>query len=321
LAKDYYEQLGVERSASADEIKKAFRKKAMEHHPDRAKDKTKAEAKFKEINEAYAVLSDAEKRKQYDMFGADGFRQRFSQEDIFSNVNVGSIQDILGDMGFGGDIFSRIFRGRGRGRRRPANPFGQSPYDGPFQTAGGFGAQQGAAMKGQDVQSEISISFEEAVRGGQREVKIGQPGAPERTLKVKIPPGSQDGTLLRLKGQGGPAPVGGEPGDLYLTLKVGSHPRFKWYGERDLELDAPVNFLDLVLGGTATVSTFDNGDKRVKVRPGTQPGTRIRLKGFGVAASGSKPAGDLYAVVRVALPTELTDEQKALFEKLRESGL
>jgi curved DNA-binding protein len=299
VAKDYYELLGVARDASADEIKKAFRKKALEHHPDRAEDKVAAEARFKEINEAYAVLSDEQKRRQYDMFGSDRFHQQFSQEDIFDNSRVGSIQDILGDLGFGGDIFSRIF---GRfGGRGPAG-FGGDP----------FGA---APARGQDAESVITVSFDEAIAGGDRQIAVGPPGGPTRSLNVKIPPGTTDGTRLRLKGQAGGTP----PGDLYLRIQVLPHPRFRLRdNQRDLEVEVTVNVLDLILGGSASVPTLRAGDKKVKVQPGTQPGTTIRLKGFGVPG---EPAGDLYATVRATFPEDLTDEQRELFEKLRATGL
>lgn len=313
VAQDYYKMLGVERSASQDEIKKAFRRLALEHHPDRADDKVAAEEKFKEINEAYAVLSDEEKRKQYDMFGAEGFRQRYTQEDIFGGANVGSIQDILGDLGYGGDIFSRIFGGFGRGGRqagRAGNPFGANPY------AGSAGA-----IKGGDVTAEVTIGFDDAIFGAERELKMVQQGGQQKTLKVKIPPATEDKTKLRLKGQGGPSPGSGPPGDLFLVVNVASHPQFRRRSARDLEVDVDVGLITLALGGSVDVPTLRDGNKRVKVRSGTQPGSAIRLKSFGVPESKGKPAGDLYAVVQASVPPELNDKQKALFEKLRDSGL
>ncbi len=296
MAKDYYEILGVQRDASQDEIKKAFRKKALEHHPDRAEgDKSAAEARFKEVNEAYAVLSDESKRQQYDMFGSDRFRQQFSQEDIFDSTSFGSIQDILGDLGFGGDIFSRIFgRFGGRGGAR-ADPFA------------GAGRQRAP-----DAESAITIPFEEAMAGSERQLAVGPPGGPTRSLTVKIPPGTRDGTRLRLKGQAGGTP----PGDLYLRIQVLPHPHFRLRGERDLEIEIAVNVIDLILGGSARVPTLRDGDKKVKVNAGTQPGTAIRLKGYGVP-----PSGNLYAIVRATFPEQLTDEQRELFEKLRATGL
>jgi curved DNA-binding protein len=308
MARDYYAILGVDRSATPEEIKKAFRKLALEHHPDRAKDKKAAEAKFKEINEAYAVLSDEQKRRQYDMFGPDQFRQQYTQEDIFSDSSFGSIQDILGDLGFGGDIFSRVFGRFGRSTRYPrsANPF-----------SGGFSGQ----MRGQDGQSEITIGFDEAVLGGDRQLSIGQPGGPPRTLKVRIPPGSRDGSKLRLKGQGGAGPPGAPPGDLYLTIRVTPHPRFAWRGERDLQVEVGVPVVDLVLGGSVAVPTLGGGEKRVKIRPFTQPGTALRLKGLGAPQAGSTPAGDLYAIIEALIPESISQEQKELFEALKKSGL
>ena len=313
MAKDYYQLLGIERSASADEIKKAFRKKAMQHHPDRAEDKVAAEAKFKEINEAYAVLSDTEKRQAYDTYGADGFRQRFSQEDIFNSANFGSFSEMFGDMGFGGDLFSRIFGGGGG--KRAGSGFGGSSF---FNQGNPFG---GGPAKGQDAETKITVSFEEAINGGERQISLRQPDGGSRALNVKIPPGSQHGSKLRLKEQGHPAPAGGTPGDLYLQIEVAPHPHFRRKGERDLEVDVSLGFVDLALGCSVEVPTLREGTKRIKLKAGTQPGTAVRLKGFGVAARGAKPAGDLYACVQVSVPEELSSEQKKLFEKLRKSGL
>jgi curved DNA-binding protein len=326
MAKDYYEILGVSRDASAEELKKAFRRLAMQHHPDRAEDKVAAEAKFKEINEAYAVLSDPEKRKQYDMFGADHFHQQFSQEDIFRGFNFGSIQDMLGDLGFGGDVFTRVFGGSQGGRRgHRAGARGFDPFGAGAPFPGGFGAGftgHGGPVKGQDTQAEVTLPFEEAILGCERQLSLSQPGGgAARSLKVKIPPGTADGSKLRLKGQGGPGPAGAEPGDLFLQVRVGPHPRFQRRGEQDLQTEIHVSVTDLVLGGTAVVGTLQGVDKRIKVRPGTQPGTALRLRGFGVPKSKSRPAGDLYAIVQVSVPQDLSEEQTRLFEQLRSSGL
>ena len=310
MAKDYYQLLGVERSASADEIKKAFRKKAMEHHPDRAEDKEAGEAKFKEINEAYAVLSDTEKRQAYDTYGADGFRQRFSQEDIFNSANFGSFSEMFGDMGFGGDVFSRIFGGGGQ-----RSGFGGSSF---FNQGNPFG---GGPAKGQDAETKITVSFDEAINGGERQISLRQPDGGTRSLNVKIPPGSKNGSKLRLKGQAHAAPAGGTAGDLYLEIDVAAHPEFRRRGERDLEVDVSIGLVDLALGCSIDVPTLRAGEKRIKIKEGTQPGTAIRLKGFGVPASGSRVVGDLYAIVQVSAPEELSAEQKKLFEKLRKSGL
>lgn len=330
MSTDYYELLGVERTASPDEIKKAFRRLALKYHPDRAEDKVGAEAKFKEINEAYAVLSDAEKRKQYDLFGADGFHQRYSQDDIFEGANLGSIQDILGDLGLGGDLFSRIFgRFAGGGRGGGHSPFGgtREPFGSPFP-GGGFNgtspfpsASAGPGMRDGDAQAEVTISFDEAVLGAERQVNLSRPGGSPRTLTVKIPPATEEGSRLRLRGQAGPSAGGGPPRDLYLVIKVTPHAIFSRRTKKDIETEVPVSILDLVLGGSATVPTLCDGDKHVKIRPGTQPGTAVRLRGFGAQASGSEPAGDLYAILRATIPEKLSEEQKALFEQLRAGGM
>ncbi len=313
MAKDYYKILDVERSASADEIKKAFRKKAMEHHPDRASDKVAAEAKFKEANEAYAVLSDPEKRQQYDRFGAEGFGRRFSQEDIFSNFDFGSVQDIFGGGGGGGDIFSKIFGGFGG--------FGGSGGASCGGGSCGCNHQTGGPPRGQDARSEITVGFEEAALGGERQITLQVPGQGTRSLKVKIPAGTRDGSKLRLKGQGAPAQAGGQAGDLYLEIKVAPDPRFRRRDEHDLEVDVTLPVLELILGGSVEVPTLRDGIKKVKIRPGTQPGTTIRLPGFGLPTIKKAGQGDLFALLRTVVPDQLSDEQKTLFEQLRESGL
>ena len=295
MAKDYYTTLGVERTADAASIKKAYRKLAQKYHPDRNPDDKSAEDRFKEITEAYAVLSDQEKRRQYDQFGANGFHQRFSQEDIFRNMDFG---DIFGNFGGGGneDLFSQLFGGGG------ARPRGN----------------QRRPSKGQDYSMQISIPFRLAVQGGERRIDYQSNGRVEQ-IKVRIPAGIEAGSKLRVAGKGGSSQSGGPSGDLFLEIGIDPDPLFSREGN-DLLVRVEVPFSGICLGTSVEVPTLDS-PKRIKVPAGLQPGQKIRLRGFGVAASGRRPVGDLYAVIQVAVPKTLNDEQQKLMEKLQESGL
>ncbi|WP_429886631.1 DnaJ C-terminal domain-containing protein [Geoalkalibacter halelectricus] len=301
MAKDYYKVLGVEKTASAEEIKKAYRKLALKYHPDKNPGDKKAEERFKDITEAYAVLSDAEKRKQYDQFGQSGFHQRYSQEDIFRGFDVG---DIFREFGFGTeDIFSHLFGGRGG------------------MGGGGFGAgtrSRPRAFKGQDYSLKVTLPFREAVQGGERRIEFRQDGQ-THAVQVRIPPGVEAGSRLRLPGKGGPSPSGGPSGDLYLEVEISPDPAFSREGQ-DLLVKVRVPFSGACLGSSVEVPTLA-GSKRVKVPAGIQSGAKIRLKGFGVPAHKNRPAGDLYAVVEVAVPQSLTDRQKELLENLKKEGL
>ncbi|NOY13658.1 MAG: DnaJ domain-containing protein [Deltaproteobacteria bacterium] len=289
MAQDYYSTLGVDRNADAATIKKAYRKLAQKYHPDRNPDDKSAEDRFKQITEAYAVLSDKNKRQQYDQFGDSDFHQRFSQEDIFRNMDFG---DIFG--GGGEDLFSQLFGGgRARGgQRRPS--------------------------KGQDYSMQISIPFRLAVRGGERRIDYRNGGKVEQ-IKVRIPAGIESGAKLRIAGKGGASPTGGPTGDLFLQVEVEADPLFTREGN-DLLVKVEVPFSGICLGTSVEVPTLDT-PKRIKVPAGLQPGQKIRLRGFGVAASGRRPAGDLFAIIEVAVPKAVTPEQKVLLEKLREQGL
>ncbi len=295
MAKDYYAVLGVARGASADEIKKAYRKLALKYHPDKNPGDKKAEEKFKEITEAYAVLSDAAKRKQYDQFGEAGFHQRYSQEDIFRGFDAG---DIFREFGFGtDDIFGHIFGG---GRRGGAS-FGGRPR----------------TIKGQDYSMRISIPFRLAVQGGERRIDFRTEGGTEH-LNVRIPAGIEPGQKLRVTGKGGPSPTGGAPGDLYLEIEIDPDPTFTREG-KDLLVKVPLPFSGACLGTSVEVPTLE-GTKRVKVPAGMQGGAKLRLPGFGVPTKGGS-RGDLYAVVEVEVPKRLSAAQKKLLEKLQEEGL
>jgi len=299
MARDYYTVLGVEKGASPEQIKKAYRKLAIKYHPDKNPGDKTAEERFKEITEAYAVLSDTEKRRQYDQFGAAGFHQRFSQEDIFRNVDLG---DIFREFGFGGDdLFSQLFAGRSGVFR-----------SGPFQSG------RPRPVKGQDLLLRLTIPFRQAILGGERQIDLARHGHGE-PIKVHIPPGVEDGQKLRVTGKGAPSPTGGPHGDLLLEVEVGGDSLFSRDG-RDLSVRVAVPFTGACLGTSVEVPTLE-GEKRVKVKPGTQSGSRIRLKGYGVPAHAGRAAGDLYAVIEVVVPMKLTAEQEKLVERLRETGL
>lgn len=323
MAKDYYKILGVEKGATADEIKKAYRKLALKYHPDRNKDDPAAEERFKEVGEAYAVLSDAEKRKQYDTFGSQGFKQRYSQEDIYQGSDIG---DILREMGLGGDFFSRIFGGRGGGpggfRAYTYGQGGPRP-GGPGPGMGGFdyGAygQPGGVMRGNDLVYELPVSLEEVAHGADKMVSYRRGGKVER-VSVKIPAGIASGQKLRLAGKGEPGPGGGPDGDLLIRVRVLDHPRFKREGD-NLELTQEVTFSQAALGATLEVSTLEGKTLSVKVPKGTQNGSRLRLKNQGLPRFKGSGQGDLYVKVSLAVPKKLSSRQKELLEELSAEGL
>ncbi|WP_020675090.1 DnaJ C-terminal domain-containing protein [Geopsychrobacter electrodiphilus] len=291
MAKDYYQTLGVARDADQATIKKAYRKLAQTHHPDRNPGDKKAEDRFKEVAEAYAVLSDKEKRQQYDRFGETGFHQRFSQEDIFRNVDLG---DLFGGGG-SEDLFSQLFGG-GRGRARGHRP----------------------PVKGQDYSMEVSIPLRLALEGGERRVDYRNEGQIEQ-IKVRIPAGIEEGAKLRISGKGGQAPAGGQAGDLFLQIKIDPDPIFK-REENNLLVEIKLPFSQLCLGCSTEVPTLQ-GEKRIKVPAGFQPGGKIRLRGFGVPAAAGRPAGDLYAWINVEVPAQLDEVQLKLIKDLAKSGL
>ncbi len=296
---DYYDILGVSKTASEEEIKKAYRKKALEFHPDRNKNDPRAEEKFKEVSEAYAVLSDKEKRKQYDMFGDERFHQRYSEEDIFRGFDINEILRGFGMGGLGGS-FDDLFG---------------SGFGGPFGSV--FGHRQGGGpRRGQDMVSQINITFEEAALGADKVLSIQRPQGTEAT-SVKIPPGVQSGSRLRLAGKGQPSPDKGPPGDLYLRVHVEPHPYFKRDGYNVL-LEREVKLTDAMLGTTIQVPTL-YGEKNLKVPPGTQSHSKLRMKGMGIPHRSGK--GDQIVTIKLTYPRTLTPEQKELVKKLRKLGL
>ncbi len=306
--KDYYQILGVTRDAGAEDIKKAYRRLAMQFHPDRNPGDKAAEERFKAINEAYAVLSDPEKRKQYDQFGAEGFHRRYTREDIFQGFDF---QSVLRDFGLdlGGDLFESLFGGGGRGRSRVHVRWG-SPFGG-----GGTGPR---AARGQDATMDLPISFYESVQGGERVISIPTAGGGFEKVHVKIPPGIATGQKLRVQGKGHPAYAGGPRGDLYLRVTVEPDPRFSRDGA-DIRCDVRVPLTTLILGGTVEIPTLA-GPRKVKARAGTQAGTHLRLKGEGVPGADGR-RGHLLARLLPVIPERPSDRVRRLAEELRAEGL
>lgn len=299
---DYYKTLGVDKSATADEIKKAFRKLAVKYHPDRNPGDKAAEERFKEINEAYAVLSDPQKKQQYDTFGSSGFHQQYSQEDIFRNFDFGGT---FKDMGMGGseDIFSRLFGGA---------------FGGGFGKGAGRSGFRAAAQRGGDLEMETDISFRDAVNGAEKVVAFRRTGRREE-LKVRIPAGVDNGSKVRISGKGGQGEGGGAAGDLFLIIRVLPDPVFT-RDKGDLFVERQIPFSAACLGTSLDVPTLE-GEKRIKVPAGIQPGTKIRLKGFGVKPLGSNAKGDLYVKINVHVPENLNPEQKRMMEEMARKGL
>ena len=303
--RDYYEVLGVPRTASQNEIRDAFRRLARQYHPDVRPDDPQATERFKEISEAYEVLGDPEKRSRYEELGAmgqqaegrqapdggpfaDGTRVRYrtaSQEDL---------EDLFGSSSPFSDFFYDLFGGaeqrQGAGGAPPSQP-------------------------GEDIEAGATISLEEAYRGTSRTVEVAGPGSSKR-IAVQIPPGVRDGTLVRAAGQGGSGLGGGAAGDLYLRVHVLPHPAFRREGD-DLYLRVQVPLDVALLGGEAQVPALKGARVTVRIAPGTQNGTRLRLRGLGMPRQREEGHGDLFAEVDVRLPTPVPDELRQAVERMR----
>ncbi|MEY2498813.1 MAG: curved DNA-binding protein [Verrucomicrobiota bacterium] len=310
--RDYYETLGVAKSASDDEIKSAFRKLARKHHPDVAKDKATAEEKFKQINEAYEVLGDPEKRKKYDELGANwdqpgGFQpppgwdtgrggggfQRYGTGD-------GGVEFEFGGTGFS-DFFEQFFGGGG----------GRGGFGG-----GSFGQRPRGAERGSDVEADIMVTLEEALHGSKRTVSLRRSNSNKvETYQVKIPKGVHEGQRIRLAGQGEAGAGGGKSGDLFLRVRLARHPDFTVEGS-DLIHEVKIEPWQAVLGSELQVPTLE-GSVRLKLPPGTQPEQRFRLRGHGLpTAAGAR--GDLFVVSQIQVPKKLTEREREIWKQLAE---
>jgi len=305
---DYYEVLGVKKDSSTQEIKKAYRKLAMKYHPDRTKGDKEAEEKFKKVSEAYAVLSDPEKRKQYDTFGASGFQQRYSQEDIFRGFDLG---DILKEFGLGG---------MGSGFRASSSQ--GSPFDSFFFQGGGPGtghATQQRPVKGSDLTYELSVSLGEILSGSEKTISLRRESKTEN-VSVKIPKGIKAGQKLRLAGKGSPSPYGGPPGDLLLIINEQSHPVFTRDGN-NLIVEQKIPFSKACLGSEISIKSLEGKELKVKVPAGIQQQAKLRLKGHGLPAGKKGGRGDIYVKFLVNIPKKLSEEQKKIIQELAEKGL
>jgi curved DNA-binding protein len=313
--RDYYKILGVDKNATEKEIKSAFRKLAREHHPDVNPDDPQAEARFKEVNEAYEVLSDPEKRAKYDRLGTDWRRWQqaggrpgdfdWSQWTTTPGGGRGQVrygtpedlEDLFGSGSLFSDFFTSIFGGLAGGARR----------------SGGFEGfeYQPRAQRGQDLEHEVEINLAEAYHGTTR--LLTKDG---RRLEVKIPPGAKTGTRVRVRGEGGTGAAGGQAGDLFLKVKVSPDARFERKGDH-LHVAVSTDLYTAVLGGEVRVPTLA-GDVKLKVPAGSQNGRVFRLRGKGMPKL-RRPTeyGDLFARLDVRLPIELTPKQRELFEQLR----
>jgi curved DNA-binding protein len=305
--KDYYETLGVPRTASADELKKSFRKLARQYHPDVARDKKKAEEKFKEINEAYEVLSDPDKRKKYDELGANwksgaNFRppsgwEHFSGGQTFRGRDAGGedFETHFGGTGFS-DFFEQLFGSRMRGG---AGGFGRSPNF----------AEEDFAERGRDVEGDIMVTLEEAARGSIRSVSV-RHGSRTETHQVKIPAGVTEGQRLRIAGRGEHGSGGGVAGDLYLRVRLAKHPDFE-VEDHHLIHEAELAPWEAALGAEFSVPTL-TGRVNIKIPAGTQSGQKLRVRGRGLP-----PSGDLLVVTKIVVPAKIPEAEKKLWEQLK----
>lgn len=304
---DYYKTLGVPRNASADDIQKAYRRLARKYHPDVNKDKA-AEAQFKLINEAYEVLKDPEKRKKYDELGENwkagqdfrpppGWQARSGGQRRSGQVNVE-------DLGGFSDFFESIFGGGGFGAR--SSPFG-GRTNGP--------RQRFREEPGEDVTADITISLHEVFHGGVRRIDLQTPGGASKSIEVRIPRGTTEGSTIRLAGQGHVSETGGPPGDLLLRVHVGADPRFEVDGI-NLKSIVPITPWEAALGAKIEIPLFDS-QATVTVPPGSQSGQKLRLRGKGLPKrGGANGHGDLIAELRIVVPKELSEEERALYEQL-----
>jgi DnaJ-class molecular chaperone len=308
---DYYQVLGISKTATEQEIRKAYRKLAAEYHPDRKPGDKVAETKFKEIQNAYEVLGDPQKRAQFDRLGPayEQFRQAGGPAgggaggNPFQGAGGGDSahwEQMFGQGGVDlGDLFGDIFSGGGGGRQGRAG------------TQGGQSRTRG--RKGEDLNTEITIPFNLAIEGGKYSVDV-RNGKSTETLEIKIPQGLSEGAVIRLSGQGNPGMGSGKPGDLLIKVHIASHPWFKRDGN-DLYVDVPVTFPEAALGTKVEVPTLSEGNMWLTIPPGTSSGAKLRLKGKGVFQPKSQDRGDQYVVLKILSPKNLDPKAKQLLEE------
>ncbi len=307
--RDYYDVLGVSRSATPDEIKRAYRRLAKQHHPDRNKGDAGAEARFKELQAAYSVLSSPEKRARYDQFGHAGVEsgaaggQNVRWTTGGDPIDIGNLSDLF-DFGFSGGQpgrggssgFDQFFHGRSRSRKPRQKP-----------------------KRGGDVEHTVSLTFEQGARGVSLDLPLpASEGVPAQRITVRVPPGVKDGQRIRVRGKGQPGPAGAPAGDLYIVCSIKPHPHFERRGS-DIYLDVPITLDEAALGARVDLPTLD-GVRTVTIPPGTASGAKLRLVGLGVSAARGGRRGDQYAVIKIVPPQTLTDEQKDLLTKFARTG-
>ena len=332
--KDYYEILGVSRTASAEEIKKVYRKLARQFHPDVNK-ASGAEARFKEINEAYEVLSDNDKRKRYDALGANWRGgQEFTPPPGWENIrfDFGGAQGAPGggafhfeNLGGGADGFSDFFEMLFGGMNGMGGPGQDRAFQERTPHPFGSGADE-EQMNGADREANLTVNLEDVFHGATKSISLtheqfdahGRPHRKINNYDIKIPAGTTEGTRIRLAGQGAPSPVGGPPGHLYLTIHLAPHPLYRVHGH-DLEMDLPLAPWEAALGGKVPVPTVE-GAVTLTIPSGTQTGQRLRLRGKGIPSPGGQEAGDLYGVVKIVVPAKPSAKERALLEELAKAS-
>ena len=300
---DFYQALGLSKGATKEEIRKAYKKLVREHHPDANPNNPQSAERFKQVQEAYDVLSDEKKRELYDRFGknydqaaragAAGGGNPFAGAGGGGSPFGGAGPIDLGDLfGQGGIDFGELFGGSAGGRTR---------------------GRRGAA-RGADLKATVKVPFETAVSGGPVDVAIEKNGTSE-TLAVKVPAGVNDGQVVRLSGQGSPAARNGTPGDLYLTIEIEPHPYFRREGS-NLLVDVPITPSEAVLGAKIEVPTLSEGQMVLTVPPGTSSGVKLRLRGKGILDPQTNKTGDQFVVIKIVVPKGIDDADKALYQKL-----
>jgi DnaJ-class molecular chaperone len=307
-SRDYYEVLGVGRDATPEAIKKAYRGVARKHHPDVNPGDKKAEARFKEVQQAYDVLSDPEKRARYDRYGDAAFEGMAAAG---PRTGASDFTFRFGEPGFESVDFSQFFGPMSGATEAEAEPGGRGMFEDLIGRM--RGSRAGRTRSGRAMEAQLSIPFLTAVRGGETTIEVQRGEGSRESLMVKIPPGVDTGAKLRLKGRGEPGPKGAPAGDLTIHLTVEPHPYFQREG-RNLLVEVPITVAEAILGAKIEVPTLD-GMKSLTVPPGSSSGLKLRLKGQGIPGSGTKPAGDLFVVLKIVVPKTVDDASRRLMQE------